>query len=236
MTILMRNGWKALALVAVLGACLGPPVVSADPVRTTELYDPNSTVAARPRQTGVYSFFKAEQSFKLSEVVYSGEYLGALFPPSTGYFFSQLFETTETWETPNGNGDRLFYAQIDFPSSSPGANELIVPLDIKLKANTYYRLSFQPANVVWSQTYYQNENSTEAFDSPDGRVSIFGSAFYGAGGLPIGAALVPITLETPAFSLRTDPVPEPSTVVLFAAGLIILGVAYLRRRRSRYTA
>jgi hypothetical protein len=52
---------------------------------------------------------------------------------------------------------------------------------------------------------------------------------------PTGSTFVTLPLTRGGAKFFT-PVPEPSTVVLFAAGLIILGVAYLRRRRKGSTA
>jgi len=169
--------------------------------------------------TTEYLYFRAQDTVHLTAIEAFGEPL--THTQDSSDFRWQIFHTTSTWDTQNGNGDRLYYEQFFLPDN--GRTTYSRNLNVFLEAGEYYRLSFQVSNMTWAQPFYTND-SLAPFTSSSGLFTIFGY-----GNPPVG----PLPSRSYAFSLVTQSVPEPGTLLLIVPALLLFT---LRRTGSQPNA
>lgn len=199
-----------------------------------------------------YLYFEAMQTTILKGVEFRGQPATDLPLNSNDQIRWQLFQATSTWQTPNGNDDRLFSSLTQFPENlsltqymtpifDPPTQTFCgglsnplglgnCPANLVLQQGSYYFLSLQitgPDN--WFLQSYLN-SGPGAFLTTDGLFLVDG---YNS--LPFGPSIptgpdfrMPPSL---GWSLITEAVPEPVTLSVFGSGLIG-AIAMCRRKKT----
>lgn len=197
---------------------------NATPLTTTMLYQEENRQFDSLRLAGNTDFlsFQSLSRVELVEFVTFGEPVN--YSP-TPHFALQLFRTTPDWDTPNGNGDRIFgvinNAGVQFFYPDLGRAEYSFPIGVILEKDAYYRLSLQNVHGDWIQPFHTIE-TLAPFTTSDGLFQVFGIGAAFSGG--------PFPTRSSTYLFRTQTISEPTTLAIFALGLAGLGFA--RRKRA----
>jgi len=174
----------------------GQLVQTAKPAPTASLaplFDPASpTVDIVQNGTGVvsYVYFQAQRNLTLQKFVLCGQPQNLNVGSS---IYLDLFQTTSAWQTPDGNGDRIFSVVGSLEDLGRNYYEVTVPT-ARLQARAYYFLMFQVNNMDWIQPTATNDSQTSPFATDDGRIAVYWSCNPNLG---------PCEIRTPLWFLGT---------------------------------
>ena len=219
---------RTAALVGVLVLVVAS-AAQAGTVSMSDLYPTSGTPTDYPMVSGQtqFVFFEAQQTVILNSISVFGE---PVVVTSASDFRFQLFHTDSNWDTPNGNGDRLFHEQVFFTDIGSGTYTVQTdhffgtPAVITLKEGERYRLSFQISNCELNLPQYLFPNPSTPYLTDDARFTVSGAGgFWG----------YPKFDNLQSYTLGTTTVPLPSAVWL---GLGLLGLIGAARRMRKRTA